>query len=79
MATLRAHGSEMARVSKQIQLTDCVCTTEKILMSDGVVLVKDTFVRSDGSRHSHGYKRGGRTTCHVQRWYEIQSGAGYTR
>lgn len=57
MATLRAHGEELARVKKQGKTNGgSDYTVEQVLMSDSTVLQKHTFVH-DGVRHSAGYKK----------------------
>lgn len=88
MARLSARGrTELVRVSKAEDVTDSdsVVTWRrytKALMSDGTILEKvDVRFKSDGSRHSYGWKAKGKAKkgLTAEQFVEVFAKAGYTK
>ena len=83
MAKLSAHGKEVARVRKSRKTNETTtCVSEYVLMSDGAVLSKATFLRDDGSRHNLGYnlvQKKGSVVLSPALWLELQVSLGYEK
>ncbi len=81
MAKLSAHGQELARMEKADTLssgTSVVST--KVLMADGVVLAKSTFLKTDGKvDFSDGWKRSGRSKYDAPVWVTMYQQLGWRR
>jgi hypothetical protein len=86
MAKLSAHGTVVAKVKSQFALNSDVNATQvvhvKVLMSDGVILEKHTFLRSDNSKNYGTWKKVGpvkdlyRST---EAWLALQFKMGFER
>lgn len=80
MAKLRAHGTGVHRVQKDLELSHgTTCQQFCALMSDGVVLTKNIFVRTDGTRNAQGWKRGGRTSMLPDAWLGMKQVHGWSK
>ncbi len=84
MAKLSAHGTELARVKKEFPLRQnvidaTVCIHVKVLMSDGVILEKHSFVRPD-HRNAGTWKKVGPVKAEyrdVSAWLSLQAKHGF--